>query len=86
MEATQQPSICDPIDLIRKCEQAQKKLLQLNAMLGMTYGEPGELFRAGGADDQGNYMWLCSDLATDCQELVDEILNECSKRQARRTL
>lgn len=48
------------------------KLLQLHAMLMMTFGEAQSSFDNMGDELRGNFMWACSDIADDCRRLVLE--------------
>ena len=45
------------------------KLAQLEAMLKVTYGCSGEIFRNHNSTIQDNYMWACVNLATECRAL-----------------
>lgn len=57
-------------DTIECLDSLQRKLAQLNAMLNMSYGCAGEAFRNMSDALQENFLWACSDLASECVELV----------------
>lgn len=50
-----------------------KKLIHLDAMLAMTWGEQGESFRCLNDEIQGNFMWACSEAARECRHLADQL-------------
>jgi hypothetical protein len=50
-------------------EKLGQKLLHLNAMLLRTYGEDGEMLRGSCEAVQDNYLWACSELASECNDL-----------------
>lgn len=50
----------------------QSKLMQLNALLLVTYGESAEALNTLNNADRDAYMWACSDLASECSDLVDK--------------
>ncbi len=62
-------------NLLDACNEASILASKLNALLAMTYGEQGESFRNMNDAIQDEYMWACSDMATDLRELVGK-LNE----------
>jgi len=49
------------------------RLAHLESMLATTYGDSGEAFRCLNDDLQDNYMWACSDMASECRELMNQI-------------
>jgi uncharacterized glyoxalase superfamily protein PhnB len=49
------------------------KLAYLNAMLMMTYAEPGEAFRCFCEQTQDEYMGACSSVADECRELFRQL-------------
>ncbi len=49
------------------------KILQLHALLEMTYGAASETFNDMSADLRGNYLWACSDMAEDCHKLAESL-------------
>lgn len=49
-----------------------QKLLQLQALLLMTYGSQREGFADLADEWQDNYMWACYDLAKDCYGLLEK--------------
>jgi len=61
--------LIDPID--DRVEDLAAKLMQLSALLMMTYGEGGEAFRCYSGDIQDAYLWACCDLAKDCASMLD---------------
>jgi len=48
-----------------------EKLLQLDALLGVTYGEQGTSFRMQSEHLQDSYLWCCSRMATEIHELYN---------------
>ena len=46
-----------------------KKLVQLHAMLMMTYGNARETIDSMSEDLRDSYFWACADMAKDCIEL-----------------
>jgi hypothetical protein len=50
-------------------EKLGRKLIHLNALLLRTYGEDGELLHDSCAAVQDNYLWACSELASECNDL-----------------
>jgi hypothetical protein len=52
----------------------EEKLAQLDALIGVTYGEQGASFRMQNLTLQDNYMWCCSRLATEIRELYSVLL------------
>ena len=48
-----------------------EKLLQLDALLGVTYGEQGTSFRMQAEHLQDSYLWCCSRMATEIHELYN---------------
>ena len=57
-------------DTIDRLDSLQQKLAQLEAMLMMSYGCAGETFRCMNDVLQDNYLWACSNLASECKDLV----------------
>lgn len=57
-------------DTLDRFDSLQQKLAQLDAMLTMSYGCAGEAFRNMSDALQENFLWACSDLASECVELV----------------
>lgn len=47
------------------------RLSQLSAMLAMTFGGGYEAFKSNSDCTQENYLWACSMLADECEELAD---------------
>ncbi|MFT3818311.1 MAG: hypothetical protein QM750_11865 [Rubrivivax sp.] len=54
-------------------DELTKKLIQLDAMLDMTWGEQGESFRCLSDENQGNFMWACSDVASEVRRLASQL-------------
>ena len=46
------------------------RLLQLHAMLMITYGCGAETFQNWSKDVQENYMWACSSMADECKGIA----------------
>lgn len=53
-------------------DQLQRLSAQLDALLLGTIGERAESFRNWASDIQENYLWACSDMATQIRELLDD--------------
>jgi hypothetical protein len=49
----------------------EEKLAQLDALLGMSYGESGDAFRMQNESLQDCYLWGCSRLASEIRELFN---------------
>lgn len=52
-------------------DQIAARQTQLKALLAMTYGEEGEVFRGMSDDLQNGFMWACSMIASEVRELTD---------------
>lgn len=50
-------------------DQMNMRIGQLQAMLAMTYGEPGEAFRRMNAEIQENYLWACTTMVNEIAQL-----------------
>lgn len=50
--------------------QLSARLSHLCALLAMTYGAGYQAFRMYGETTQENYLWTCSSLANECDELL----------------
>lgn len=59
-----------PIDVQ---DQLHARLLQLHAMLTMTYGEGFETFDNWADSIKENYLWGCAMLAKECEELARHV-------------
>lgn len=56
------------------------KLSQLEAMLMATHGETGEHFRRHNGTVQDNFMWSCTDVATECRALFSSLSVAMNKK------
>lgn len=54
-------------------DQLLARQSQLQALLAMTYGDAGEVFRRLNHTHQDNYLWACSMIAHEAQELTDAL-------------
>jgi hypothetical protein len=52
----------------------EEKLAQLDAFLGMSYGESGGAFRMQSEHLQDCYLWGCSRLASEIRELFNVLM------------
>lgn len=51
-------------------EEVYVRLAQLDAMLTVTFGDTGEVFRSSLSEDaQENYMWACNTMLSEVREL-----------------
>ena len=51
----------------------ETRLAQLSAMLAVTYGGGGESFRENSDIVQDHFLWACSYMATECNELFQQV-------------
>lgn len=54
-------------------DQLNARLAQLNAMLEMTHGNGRESFDSWSDEVRDNYLWSCSMLAKECEELTNHL-------------
>lgn len=54
-------------------DQLSARQSQLQALLAMTFGEAGEVFRRLSDEHQDNYLWACKMLAREALELTDAL-------------
>ena len=50
-----------------------QKTAQLDALLYMTYGEGGEVFRRSSDTVQDNYLWACAEIASEVRKLAQRL-------------
>lgn len=58
--------------LIDAIDSTQQALLKAQALIAMTFGEPGEAFRTMDDDYQDRFLWAISDLVTEAKNRVAE--------------
>lgn len=54
-------------------DDLSKKTAQLDALLYMTYGEGGEVFRRSTDTVQDNYLWACAEIASEVSKLAKRL-------------
>lgn len=59
--------------LIDAIDSTQAALLKAQALIAMTFGEPGEAFRMMGDDYQDRFLWAISDLVNEAASGVTAI-------------
>ncbi|RTL37022.1 MAG: hypothetical protein EKK49_05970 [Rhodocyclaceae bacterium] len=57
---------------------------QLQALLAMTHGNAGDVFRRMDADCQENYLWACAMIAGEMRELTEAIHARRAERREER--
>ena len=60
-------------DAREQYDELSSKLAQLTALLQMTHGNAAETFNDMSSDLRDKYLWACSAMARDCEELADAI-------------
>lgn len=68
-----QPAAKAELSLVDAIDNIQCPLLKAQALLAMTFGEPGEAFRSMGGDYQDRVFWTISDLVTEATKAVTEM-------------
>lgn len=58
---------------IENLDELSKKAAQLEALLLMTCGEGGEVFRRKSDEIQENYLWSCSEIASEVSKLAQKL-------------
>ena len=61
------------LSLVDAIDNIQCPLLKAQALIAMTFGEPGEAFRDMGDDYQDRILWTISDLVTEATNAVTEV-------------
>ncbi|MDR6153886.1 hypothetical protein C8C95_0193 [Acidovorax sp. 99] len=54
-------------------DDLSKKSAQLDALMYMTYGEGGEVFRRSSDKVQENYLWACAEIASEVRALSEKL-------------
>lgn len=67
-----QPAAQAELCLIDAIDNTQCALLKAQALIAMTFGEPGEAFRTMDDDYQDRFLWAISDLVTEAKNRVAE--------------
>ena len=75
--------LADEADALALTDQLTARQAQLQALLAMTRGNAGDVFRRMGAEYQENYLWACSMIADETRELVEAI--EARKYEERKS-
>lgn len=60
-------------DALALTDQLTARQAQLQALLAMTHGNAGDVFRRMDADGQENYLWACAMIAREIRELMEAI-------------
>ena len=73
--ATQEHTQANPIpfEFRTMADELHAVASRLYALLCMTYGEGGEAFRMYSDEVQENYMWQCTEMASDLSEQLGRI-------------
>lgn len=65
--------LADEADASALTDQLTARQAQLQALLAMTRGNAGDVFRRMGTEYQENYLWACAMIADEARELMDAI-------------
>lgn len=65
--------LADEADCLALTDQLTARQAQLQALLAMTRGNAGDVFRRMDAAHQENYLWACSMIADEARELMEAI-------------
>jgi hypothetical protein len=60
-------------DVREQYDRLNSKLVQLTALLQMTYGNARETFTDMSEDLQDRYMWACASMARESEELAEAL-------------
>jgi hypothetical protein len=71
-------------DALALTDQLTARQAQLQALLAMTHGNAGDVFRRMDADCQENYLWACAMIAREVGELMEAIHTRRSERREER--
>ena len=76
-ENVTQPQSCRPTVPIMDADDVYNKLsaqlVQLTALLEMTYGEARKAFEVMSDTYRDNYLWACADKVRECDELLRKL-------------
>lgn len=78
-KAIQRTQTVDAYDVYNKLSA---KLVQLTAMIEMTYGNARQTFESMNDTTRDNYMWSCGDMANDCQNLLGKLIPTTTSMEA----
>jgi hypothetical protein len=67
------PTAHGRVILINTIDELSAAAAKLDALLIHTFGVGGESFRVMNDELQDNYMWACSDIASEIKELVSQL-------------
>ena len=70
MQTVNQSLSSEEIDNI---DELSRKTGQLAALLYMAHGEGGDVFRRSSEMVQENFLWACSDIASDANRLAQKL-------------
>lgn len=62
--------LADDADTLTLTDQLSARQAQLQALLAMTRGNAGDVFRRMDAELQENYLWACGMIADEARELM----------------
>ncbi|WP_139379447.1 hypothetical protein [Zoogloea sp. LCSB751] len=65
--------LADNVDTLTLVDQLSARLAQLQALLAMTRGNAGDVFRRMDAENQEHYLWACGMIADEARELMGRI-------------
>lgn len=68
-----QAAVQAELSLVDAIDNIQCPLLKAQALIAMTFGEPGEAFRTMGDDYQDRVLWTISDLVTEATNAATEV-------------
>lgn len=71
-------------DVLALTDQFTARQVQLQALLAMTHGNAGDVFRRMDADCQENYLWACAMIAGEMRELTEAIYARRAERREER--
>ncbi|WP_079436298.1 hypothetical protein [Zoogloea sp. LCSB751] len=65
--------LAEDADALALVDQFSARQVQLLSLLAMTYGDAGDAFRRLSPALQDNYLWACSMLAREMQDLFEAL-------------
>lgn len=69
-------------DALALTDQLTARQAQLQALLAMTHGNAGDVFRRMDVDGQENYLWACAMIAGELRELMEAIQTRWREERA----
>lgn len=74
--------LSDSVGALALIDQLTARQAQLQALLAMTRGNAGDVFRRMDAEYQENYLWACGMIADEARQLMEAILARRREEQA----